>query len=205
MMMRLIGKMLRPIKNRISLMVSRAVLVLIDDGTTLQQLQARILGEELLDDLERFQQYGFTSVPHSGAEAIALSVGGQRSHTVVINVDDRRYRLRGLKGGEVALYDDRGQYIHLTRSGADINILGALTGKVTGEASLDCPQTNLTGNLFVGGNLVVAGIGSGAGGPFQLSGGLVNSGGDIVSDGIVLDTHRHTGVNAGSNNSGGPV
>ena len=87
-------------------MVSRAVLVLIDDETTLQQLQARILGEELLDELERFQQYGFTSVPHPGAEAITLSVGGHRSHTVVINVDDRRYRLKGLEGGEVALYTD---------------------------------------------------------------------------------------------------
>jgi phage baseplate assembly protein V len=112
MVIRLISKMLRPIKNRISLMVSRAVLVLIDDKTTLQQLQARILGEELLDELERFQQYGFTSVPHPGAEAITLSVGGHRSHTVVINVDDRRYRLKGLKGGEVAIYTDEDQNEH---------------------------------------------------------------------------------------------
>ncbi len=115
MVIRLICKLLRPIKNRITLMVSRAVLVMVDDETTLQQLQARILGEELLDELERFQQYGFTSVPHPGAEAITLSVGGHRSHTVVINVDDRRYRLKGLKAGEVALYTDEGDYIHFQR------------------------------------------------------------------------------------------
>ncbi|NDV20887.1 phage baseplate assembly protein V [Pseudodesulfovibrio sp. JC047] len=104
--MRALEKMLRPIRRRLTLMVSRAVLVMIDDDTTLQELQTRILGEELLDSLERFQQYGFTSVPHQGAEAITLSVGGHRSHTVVINVDDRRYRLKGLQGGEVALYTD---------------------------------------------------------------------------------------------------
>jgi phage baseplate assembly protein V len=90
-------------------MVNRAVLTMADDDTLLQQLQARLLGEELLDGLERFQQYGFTSVPHAGAEAIALSIGGNRSHTVIINVDDRRYRLKGLEGGEVALYTDEDQ------------------------------------------------------------------------------------------------
>lgn len=115
MVIRALEKMLRPIRRKLATMVSRAVLVMINDDTTLQELQTMILGDELLDSLERFQQYGFTSVPHPGAEAIVLSVGGQRSHTVVINVDDRRYRLKGMKGGEVALYTDEGDYIHFKR------------------------------------------------------------------------------------------
>ena len=109
MVIRALNKMLRPIRNRLMLMVSRAVLTMTDDEKLLQELQVRILGQELLDSVERFQQYGFTSVPHAGAEAVALSVGGHRSHTVVINVDDRRYRLKALEGGEVALYTDEDQ------------------------------------------------------------------------------------------------
>lgn len=49
-----------------------------------------------------------TSVPHAGAECVTLSVGGNTDHPVVINVDDRRYRMRGLKTGEMAIYDDQG-------------------------------------------------------------------------------------------------
>jgi phage baseplate assembly protein V len=121
-------------------MVSRAVLTLIDDETTLQELQARILGDELLDELERFQQYGFTSVPHPGAEAITLSVGGHRSHTVVINVDDRRYRLKGMKGGEVALYTDEGDYIHFQR-GKIVKM------KAGNELILDTPIVRALGRI----------------------------------------------------------
>ncbi len=205
MVTRLLHKTLAPIRRKITLMVSRAVLTLVDDETTLQAVQAKLLGGETLAALERFQQYGFTSVPLAGAEALSLSLGGNRSHTVIVSVDDRRYRLKGLEGGEVALYDDRGQRIHLTRKGATINILGTLDATVTEVTNLNCPQTNLTGNLFVGGNLVVAGIGSGHGGPMSLQGGLTNTGGDIVSDGIVLDTHTHSDVEAGSDNTGEPV
>lgn len=107
--MRAISKMLAPVRRKITLMVSRAVLTLVSDETTMQTIQARLLGEEVLAGLERFQQYGFTSVPFAGAEAIALSLGGNRSHTVIISVDDRRYRLKGLEGGEVALYTDENQ------------------------------------------------------------------------------------------------
>ncbi|NDV21013.1 phage baseplate assembly protein V [Pseudodesulfovibrio sp. JC047] len=138
--MRAVEKMLRPIRRRLALMVSRAVLVMIDDDTTLQELQTRILGEELLDSLERFQQYGFTSVPHPGAEAITLSVGGHRSHTVVINVDDRRYRLKGMKGGEVALYTDEGDYIHFQRG----RIVKMKAGT---EALFDTPLARFTGRV----------------------------------------------------------
>jgi phage gp45-like len=43
---------------------------------------------------------------------VALSVGGHRSNTLLINVDDRRYRLTGLEHGDVALYTDEDQSDH---------------------------------------------------------------------------------------------
>lgn len=96
-------------------MVSRGVVLLVNDALKMQEMQLKIMADDTMDGVERFQNYGYTSVPHAGSEAIALTVNGDKSHTVVIVVDDRRYRLKGLKAGEVAMYDDQGQKIVLKR------------------------------------------------------------------------------------------
>lgn len=100
------GRWIGPLKRRVLLMVSRAVVELVDDARRLQTLQVTGYASEVLDGAERFQQYGFTSVPHPEAEAVVLAVGGERQHPIVIAVEDRRYRLVGLEDGEVALYTD---------------------------------------------------------------------------------------------------
>lgn len=43
------------------------------------------------------------------AEGIAVFLGGQRNHPVVIGVDDRRHRPMGMKPGESFQYDHQGQ------------------------------------------------------------------------------------------------
>lgn len=99
----IVRKALRPIQRRAYLMVARAIVELVDDSKKLQALQVS-MGDEVHDDVERFQQYGITSIPAKDAEAMLLAVGGGRSHAVVVAVDDRRYRPTGLARGEVALY-----------------------------------------------------------------------------------------------------
>jgi phage gp45-like len=51
------------------------------------------------------------------AEGIAVFIGGQRNHPVVIGVDDRRHRPMGMKPGESAQYDDAGQMTLIRRDG----------------------------------------------------------------------------------------
>jgi phage gp45-like len=51
------------------------------------------------------------------AEGIAVFIGGQRNHPVVIGVDDRRHRPMGMKPGESAQYDDAGQMTLIRRNG----------------------------------------------------------------------------------------
>lgn len=115
-----LAKWLQPINRKLRQLVSRAVIKLVNDGLKLQELQIVGLSGETLDGVERFQEYGFTSNPKAGAEAVTLSVGGNRSHTVIVAVDDRRYRLKGLESGEVALYDDLGQKIVLKRDRIEV-------------------------------------------------------------------------------------
>lgn len=116
-MTRGLQRALQPMRQRLALMLSRAVVLLVDDDKSLQSLQVSLLADETRDDVERFQNYGFTSRPLPGAEAIAGAIAGMRDHVVVLAVDDRRYRLRGLQGGEVAIYTDEGDKLVLKRGG----------------------------------------------------------------------------------------
>jgi phage baseplate assembly protein V len=106
---------LRPLRNQLTNLVARAVVSLADDSLKMQLLQLTIGEGETRDGAERFQQYGLTSVPLEGAEAVVLSVGGRRDHLLVVAVDDRRHRLKDLVAGEVALYTDEGAKVHLKR------------------------------------------------------------------------------------------
>jgi phage gp45-like len=66
---------------------------------------------EIFSNREYFQHYGFTSRPLSGAEIILIREG---NHIIAVASDDRRYRI-ALEDGEVALYTDEGDKIHLKR------------------------------------------------------------------------------------------
>lgn len=132
--------------RRVQAMIGRGVLSLIDDGKKVQSIQARFLAGETLT-MERFQQYGFTSHPHAGQEVIAAFLGGDRSHGVVIAVGDRSFRMKGMKGGEVALYDDLGQSVHLTREGIVIKGAG-LPMTIT-----DTPKLRVEADLEVTGQV----------------------------------------------------
>jgi phage gp45-like len=153
---RALERLLGPLQRRIMLMVGRAVLAAVNDGTKLQGLQINLLADETRDDVERFQNYGYTSHPHPGAEAIALSITGTRDHVVVIAVDDRRYRLKGLQEGEVAMYSDEGDTIVLKR--------GRVI-EVTAGTSLEVitPLAHFTGNITVDGRVDVVGDVTGEG------------------------------------------
>lgn len=82
--------------------------------------------QEKQKEIEHMEPYGFSSrvkKPDGDAnnmkkaEGLMVFTGGNRSHGVLIVNGDRRYRLRGLKEGELALFDDQGQQVHFTRDG----------------------------------------------------------------------------------------
>ena len=140
-MSREFAKLLAPLSRRLRLMASRAVLSLISDATGMQIVQVKLLNGEVRDGIERVQNYGFTSVPLPGAEAIFLSLGGDRDHGIVITADDRRYRIKGLQGGEVAIYTDE------DKTGADHRIhfkRGKEIHLVAGASSIVMTPTGIT-------------------------------------------------------------
>ncbi len=233
---RIIDKALQPLRRKLRLIATRGVVKLVDPARLLQELQVAAVGEELLDAIEHWEPYGYTSNPQPGAEALLLSLGGDRDHAVAVSVADRRFRLKGLQSGEVALYTDEGDVIHFKRSNkilidsaneitinaanklianTDVAEVTATTSaKVTSpvvdviassKVTLNTPQTDLTGVLNVTGLITGQGglaISGGSGATVQ--GDMAISGGDVTADGISLKTHVHGGVQAGSDNTGGP-
>jgi phage baseplate assembly protein V len=131
--------LLRPLKTRIANAIARAVVNVVSDGGKLQVVQLGLLEGEVRDDCERFQEYGFTSVPLPGAEAVVVFPGGDRGHPLVVAVDDRRHRPRDGQPGEVAIYHKDGATVFL-KDGGDIEIVPGNGGEVRiGSASASDP------------------------------------------------------------------
>ena len=110
-----ISRALEPVKNRLANSIARAVIERIDDTKKMQLVQLGVLDGEPVDDGERFQNYGFSSIPLPGAEAVVVFPDGERGHPLVIGVDDRRHRPTGGTAGEVVMYTDEGDEIRLGR------------------------------------------------------------------------------------------
>lgn len=107
----------RSILTKIANLLGRGVVESVDDSRSIQELKIEILDGELRTEVERVQQYGFTSVPREGAEHVTICIGGRREQAITLAVDDRRYRLKNLASGEVAVYNDAGASIVLKANG----------------------------------------------------------------------------------------
>lgn len=114
-MMAQLHRLLAPLRTRLANLLARAVVQLVDDAPKMQVLQLGVLTDETRSGVERIQQYGLTSVPLEGAEALVVFLGGRRDHGIAVAVDDRRHRMKDLAPGEVALYTDEGAAVHLKR------------------------------------------------------------------------------------------
>ncbi|SEC23708.1 baseplate assembly protein [Pseudomonas marginalis] len=105
---------------------------------------------------ELFQHYGFTSAPLPGAEYIAVPVGGNSKHTVVIASEDARYRIT-LEDGEVAIYSDEGDHVHLKRGRVIEVMTETLLVKASTKVRFETPLIETTGEVQAEGNIQSAG------------------------------------------------
>lgn len=110
--------------HRMMMAFGRGFVTAVSEKSGTQMLQVKLGSDETRDNTPRRAEYGFASSPLPGAQVIAIFMGGDRSNGAVIATDDPRYRLAGMKGGEVGMYDDLGQCVYLTRSGIVIKGAG---------------------------------------------------------------------------------
>ena len=162
--------------NLVKMVFGRGVIRAVKDTGARQQTQVEMLKDEVIDDVEHMQNYGFTSHPTGGDCAVAFN-GGNREQGIVLVIDDRRYRIP-LLAGEVAMYDDQGNKIELLRDMVKITAVQ--------HVEVVAPTIKLIGNLEVIGNI-------------ESTGTVTNNGKNIGS------THQHNGVLVGGANTGAPI
>lgn len=137
------------IASSLNNLIARAVLTVLNTATKCQGVSLTLIGGESIENVEHIEPYGFTSAPLAGAEAVVLFPSGDRSHGVAIAVADRRYRLKGLRGGEVAIYTDEGDSIILKRD----NVIEFTTKKYIVNAeekiSLNAPEVEVNASKKV--------------------------------------------------------
>lgn len=179
---------LRPLKDKLAMMAAKAVVMLVGDTEGTQTLQVEILSDELRDDVERAQDYGFTSHPLAGSEAVIVCAGGVRERSIAVVVGDRRYRLK-LQPGEVAMYDDLGNCVKLLRDMVKVEAVQHL------EAT--APTTKIVSEVTIEGSLTVNG-------PSTLNGDIASTGSITNNGKSIGSTHTHTGVTPGGGSTGVP-
>lgn len=104
--------------------ITRGVIVASDDTKLMQTVDVRGMHGELLQGVERFQQYGFSSVPVApdqngakGAEPLIGFINGNRSHPVVLAEGDRRSRPKNGEAGQSGIWHYQGAGLKFTQAG----------------------------------------------------------------------------------------
>ena len=147
---RIICQKLAPLQRKVLLMLSRGIVARVDDTGGIKRFQGKVIAGEVLDDIEVFQEYGFSSRPPRGSEFIMASVGGNREHAVAIATMNRNLRVKNLKEGETVIFDKDGNYVYLKENG-NIEV------KASTKVKVDAPESEFTGNVLIKGNLTVEG------------------------------------------------
>lgn len=111
-------RLLDSIKRKIFLLIGRGVVKTVTPTTGTQGVQVVALDNETISDIERLEEYGFTSVPLAESEAVIGFPNGNRDQGIVLCIGDRRYRPTNLASGEVSVYDNNGSKILLKADGS---------------------------------------------------------------------------------------
>lgn len=151
-----LARFLRPFTIRLQTMVGRAVLLAVDNTAAAQRVRIKLNGDEIIEQIERLQEYGLETNPpiEDTSEAVILSIGGSRELSFVTRVQARALRPVGLKAGEVKLWSKFGQYVYfkedgsieIAAAGKDVNVSACANLLVTAttKVTLTAPSVELS-------------------------------------------------------------
>lgn len=166
-----VQKLIAPLQRRLRLLADRAIVTMVNDSLQRQNLQLKVLADEGADDVERFQNYGHSSVPPEGSEAVVLGLGGARAGMVAIVVEHKGFRPKDLAPGDNCLYHLEGHRIILRKDGvAEIQAKTVIIN-ASEKTTIISPNNEIQGPLHVTGP--------------------ITSDTDVMVGGISLKSHDH--------------
>ncbi|GLQ73252.1 phage baseplate assembly protein V [Vibrio penaeicida] len=184
---RFVQKLLAPIRRRINGAITRAVVSGVVEGLQRQNLQLKMHADESVDDIERFQNYGCSSFPPVGSEAILAAIGGNLGNLVAVAVEDKKVRPKG-EAGDVFLYHLEGHKVRLTKDGKIIVTATDVIFEAASSLTIISPETLIQGPLHVTGGISTD-LGIFATGGITSS--SVVSGSDLTAGGFSYLGHFH--------------
>jgi phage baseplate assembly protein V len=134
-----------------------------NDAGAVQMLQLTLSPLETRDNTPRLAEFGFTSAPPAGSDAVLVFLGGNRKTGIVIATGNQQTRPTGLNPGEAQIYDAFGKSIYLTENGGivvnangapvTVNNATTVTINATSEVVMNTPTLQVNGNIKATGNI----------------------------------------------------
>ncbi|EPN2708652.1 phage baseplate assembly protein V [Vibrio cholerae] len=149
---RYVDKVVMPLRRRVYSMLGRALVTGVIEGLQRQNLQLRIENDESADNIERFQNYGMTSYPPIGSEAIVMALKGSLDQRVAIAVEKKDLRPKG-EPNDVIVYHAEGHQIRLTSNGQIIVTATDVILEAASSFTIISPETLIQGPLHVTGGI----------------------------------------------------
>jgi len=104
------------LKNKIYLMIGRAIITAIDGSTKTPIIQVTGLKGETITDVEFVNPYGFEAIPTEG-QAVIVFVNGNRDQGLCLVMHNREERPTDLEDDEVQMYSKFDNYVKCNKDG----------------------------------------------------------------------------------------
>jgi len=141
--------------RQIKMMLGIGRVTAVTDTGLIQIVQCRTPLDVM--DVKRMGEFGFSSSPPVGSDAVIVSLGGDRSSPVVIATNHKSSRHTGLQAGETVLYEQNGAYVKLTATGVEVEANGqpvtvsgatTVTINATEGIVMNTPTLKVTGDII---------------------------------------------------------
>ncbi|KAB8122203.1 hypothetical protein D3W54_15960 (plasmid) [Komagataeibacter medellinensis] len=146
----------------------------------------QMAGYEVHNNVPVYGTWGIASTAPVGSQAITLSGYGAANNKIVIATHDVKTHPKNMGEGETQLYDANGQSLYLSIDGVVVSSKDVFEIKQGNNTIFTIDKNGVSINA----NVKVTGA--------------ITATGDIKAGNISLDSHTHSGVEAGSANTGAP-
>jgi phage baseplate assembly protein V len=147
---------LEAIGSRLRMLVGRGRIRTGSDDGGVQRQQVQMAGVETGDNRARVAEFGFSSMPPPGSDAVVVFLAGDRTAGVVIATNHQESRPRGLKVGETIVYSVDGKCVYFSDDGIVVDAKGqsvtvqnasVATIQATTKIVADTPLLQCTGDI----------------------------------------------------------
>lgn len=129
-----------------------------NDGGSVQTQQVQLGQDEIKDSVPRLAEFGLTSMPPVGSDAVLVFIGGDRSNGAIVATGHQASRPKGLKAGETMLYSQDGKSVYLTAAGGivveakgqtvTVNSASTVTINAATKVRMVTPLLEVTGDII---------------------------------------------------------